>query len=491
MKISLRFNAILRILLTACNIVIPIIIGPYIIKTLSKTSYDTYTKANVEVGLFLMLAGVSIFTYGVRSISKIRENKEEVKKTFTEIFIYSFVLTSLFSILYLLYITFINNHSGETIYYILMLQFIGSFVSVEWMNEAFEDYKFITIKSLIVKVLYVSSIFTFIKSDNLISYTYIISFTFILDNLISFIYIYRKHSLSFKGLNLKKHLKPIILIFLISNISLMYMQADKLMLGLMLSDNAVTTYTIPSYIVVSIYNVILSIFVVAIPRLNDYYHNKSKDDFRKLYNEILRTFLIIFIPLIVFVFVLSDDIIILYTSSKYLESIIPLKYFSIVILLNATVYLQREGILYVFEMEKKIIKYNLIGGIINIGLNIVLYFLGLFNPITCIITLGFSFLFLNIIMRIFVLREIDNRIVLFDTQISKYIVLSIIVVLIDYFISLFIFNLLIKLIVCFVLFIIIYLLGLIITKDSIFRLNWKICLAEVRKMKDRLFKRRV
>lgn len=489
LKLSLRLNAVLRILLTACNIIIPIIVGPYIIRTLSKTSYDTYTKANVEVGLFLMLASVSIFTYGVRSISKIREKKEEVKKTFTEIFIYSFILTSLFTILYLLYVTLVGNHSGETIYYILMLQFIGSFVAVEWMNEAFEDYKFITIKSLLVKLAYIASIFIFVRSDNLISYTYIISFTFILDDLISFIYIYKKHGLTFKGLNLKKHLKPIILIFLISNISLMYMQADKLMLGLMLSDHAVTTYTIPSYIVVSIYNVILSIFIVAVPRLNDYFHNRSKEDFRKLYNEILRTFFIIFIPLIVFVFVLSDDIISLYTSSKYLESITPLKYFCIVIFLNATVYLQREGILYVFEKEKKIIKYNLLGGIINIGLNLLLYFLGVFNPTTAIITLGVSFLFLSVIMRMFVAREIDNKILLIDKQIIKYMLISVIVVLVDYLFSLIISNLLIRLIVVFIVFGIVYLLGLIITKDRILILNYKVGKKEILKIKDKFFKR--
>ena len=488
MKISLRFNAILRILLTACNIIIPIFVGPYIIKTLSKTSYDTYTKANVEVGLFLMLAGVSIFTYGVRSISKIRDKKEEVKKTFTEIFIYSFILTSFFSILYLLYITFINNHYGEVIYYILMLQFIGSFVAVEWMNEAFEDYKFITIKSLFVKILYIASIFLFVRRDNIINYTFIISFTFIFDNLISFIYIYKKHSLSFKGLNLKRHLKPIILIFLISNISLMYMQADKLMLGLMLSDNAVTTYTIPSYIVVSIYNVIVSLFVVTVPRLNDYFHNKTKEDFKILYNEIIRTFFIIFIPLIVFVFVLSDDIIIIYTSSKYMESIIPLKYFCIVIFLNATVYLQREGILYIFEKENKIIKYNLIGGIINIGLNLLLYFLGIFNPSTAIITLGISYLFLGVIMKMFVRREIDKGIVLVNKQIIKYMIISISIVIIDYIFSLVISDLLFRLIVVFGVFVIVYLLGLVFTKDSIFILNWRIFKREALKLKDKIFK---
>jgi len=78
-KLSLRYNALLRIILTACNIIIPIIVGPYIIRILSRTSYDTYTKASVELQLFLMLASVSIYTYGLRTISKIREKKEEVK----------------------------------------------------------------------------------------------------------------------------------------------------------------------------------------------------------------------------------------------------------------------------------------------------------------------------------------------------------------------------------------------------------------------------
>ena len=187
-------------------------------------------------------------------------------------------------------------------------------------------------------------------------------------------------------------------------------------------------------------------------------------------------------------FVLSSDIVTLYTSGKYIESIIPLKYFSIVIFLNAIVHIQREGILYIFEKEKKIIKYNLIGGIINILLNVILYFLGLFNPVTAIITLGISFLFLSVVMRIFVRNAVNKDIILIDRNIIKYIVISLIVVLINYGFGIIVGNLLIKFIMVFITFGVLYLLGLIITKDHILLMNYRIIKNALIKYKDKMRK---
>ncbi|HHX00534.1 MAG TPA: hypothetical protein GX740_04440, partial [Acholeplasmataceae bacterium] len=183
---------------------------------------------------------------------------------------------------------------------------------------------------------------------------------------------------------------------------------------------------------------------------------------------------IVFIPILVFIFVLSDEIIILYASGKYNESITPLKYFSLVIFLNATTYLQREGVLYVFEREKYIIKFNLIAGLINIISNLILYFLGLFTPTTAIITLGISFFFLTVIMRINVKREVNEKIKLIDLHTIKYFGFSLAVVLINFFIGLFISNMLIKLGLVLIVFFIIYLILLMISKDKILLINYKI-----------------
>src|SRR5690606_19734738 len=132
------------------------------------------------------------------------------------------------------------------------------------------------------------------------------------------------------------------------------------------------------------------------------------------------------------------------------------------------------GILYIFEKESKIIKFNLIGGIINIGTNLILYFLGLFNPTTAIITLGTSFLFLRIMMRINVRKTINHKLALIDKDILKYMVVSLSVVVIDYFISNRVTNFFIRLIMIFGVFGIIYSVLLFSTTNDILLLNYKV-----------------
>ena len=486
MKLSIRLNAIFKILLTTFNIIIPIFVGPYVIRMLSRTSYDTFSKASVEIQLFLTLATLGFYTYGIRSISKIRQDKQACKRLFSELLLVEIIANVFFFLMYLLYIMFINNHQGEVIYFILMIQFLGSSVSVEWMHEALEDYRFITFKSIAVKVLYIVLILLFVKGDDITIYGMIISFTFVLDNVLSFVYILFKRGVTLRGLQFKKHFKPLLLIFLITNISLLYTHADKMMLGLLLSDSAVATYNIPSYIVTSIYNIIISIFIVAIPRLNEYLTNKQKDDYLTLYNELVQTFCLIFIPLLVFTFIFSDDIIILYAANKYNDSIIPLKAFTIVIFLNALVYLQREGVCYLHEKEKRIITYNLIGGLFNVSSNLLLYFLGLFNPLTAIITLGISFLIVNVLLRIYIYRKIDSKIILINKNIIFYFLSSLVIVGIDYLFSIAISNLIIRLMVTFGSAVIVYLLILVIIRDKIIFTNIKVYLGKLRRLKNSL-----
>lgn len=109
------------------------------------------------------------------------------------------------------------------------------------------------------------------------------------------------------------------------------------------------------------------------------------------------------------------------------------------------------------------------------------------NPVTAIITLGISFVFLNIVMRLHVIKKIDKNITLIDKHIIKYIMIAVSVVVIDFIVGMLIGNILIRLVVVFGAFMIVYSLGLIITKDSILLLNWNVCIKVIRKIKNKLF----
>ncbi len=480
MKQSLRLNIVFKILLSICNIFIPLLVGPYIIRALSRTSYDLYTKASVEIQLFLTLATSAIYTYGIRSLSKLRDQKDKMKKQFFEIFFWELIFNAFFFFLYFLYTTFFNSHQNKAIYYVLMIQFVGSSLAVEWMNEALEDYRFITIKSLLVKGIYIAMIFIFVRGDNLISYGIVVSLAFVLENLFSFLYLIYKQGIKRKKLQLLNHIKGIFLAFLIVNISLLYVQTDKIMLASLISDSAVTTYTIPNYIVTSIYNVIISLFIVAIPRLNKLFTTKSYQEYHQLYNELSRAFLIIFIPILFYVFINSEAIIILYAAGKYNDCINPLKLYTIAIFFNALVFIQREGVLYILEKEKIIITYNLIGGLINLCSNFLLFALGLFNPTNAIITLIISYIIVAFLMKYQIKKNLSQDLHLISKPLFSYILFSLPIFLINYFLKKLSLSIINHLIFSLLIFIIIYLGFLFIFKDQVFLNNLKTSLTKIK-----------
>ena len=165
---------------------------------------------------------------------------------------------------------------SKMIYLVLGLKVFANIFMVEWLNEAVENYRFITIKTVIVRLIYVIGIFAFIhKPDDVVKYSVIIVLTDILNNLISFIYVSKRIPISFKDLEIKKHIVPLISILIISNVNLLYTQFDKMMLGQVVDKVSVTVYKTPQDITYMISNLLASIVMVAVPRLA-YYNSNNK-----------------------------------------------------------------------------------------------------------------------------------------------------------------------------------------------------------------------
>lgn len=57
-------------------------------------------------------------------------------------------------ILYIIYSLIISTGMASTLYLVMTIQIFANIFYVEFVNEALENYKFITIKSIIVKIIY-------------------------------------------------------------------------------------------------------------------------------------------------------------------------------------------------------------------------------------------------------------------------------------------------------------------------------------------------
>ena len=422
---SLLKNSIYKAILTIVDLVIPIFIGPYIARILDVNLYGTYNKIYSEMQVFLVFAGFGIYNYGVREISKIRNNKEKVSKLFTNLFIFSLITNLICLMIFLIYGFTSSSGIATSIYFLVAIQIVANIFYMEFVNEALENYSFITIKGVIVKILYFLLLIIFVKKpEDILLYALIVGITVFLNYIISFIYIKKKIKFNFKKVKLKKYIKPLIYVLIINNVSLLYAQLDKIMLGQFVDGVSVTIYYISYYIVTTITSIPAAMIYVAIPRVSYLLENKNSKEHDELINKILSTFLMFVIPMCIGMFVLTREIITIYGSDKYLGAIIPFYIICCFRIITCIGFLFVQLIFYPSGNEKKYIKFSLLCGILNAGLNTLLVIFKVFNPATAILTTGISETILFILELIYIKVKMKLEISLLNKNYIKYFITS-------------------------------------------------------------------
>ncbi len=76
MQKSIFKNTLLKMLLSIFNILIPLLIGPYIARLFDKELYGRYNDALTIISIMIPIAGFGIYNYGIRTISRIRETRK-------------------------------------------------------------------------------------------------------------------------------------------------------------------------------------------------------------------------------------------------------------------------------------------------------------------------------------------------------------------------------------------------------------------------------
>ena len=423
---QIKKNIIAKSVLSLLNIAVPILIGPYIIRVLDIDLYTEFNKSLSLLAWFFPFAVFGVSNYGLREISRIRNDRDQVNIVFSEYFFINILTSSVIFIIYLLFILLFISPSGIYfyIYFIISSQILFSFLGVEYVNEAFENYGFILYKNIILRIFYVIFIFLFVrKSMDIINYALISTITALLSNIISFIYIKKTISLVRVFLtNLKKIVKKLFIILLLFNSSMLYTTLDRLFLSLFTKTHDITYYAITQNILTALLSVFLSIILVTIPRLSYYYSNRLLKEFENLLSKSSSLFYLLFIPSCVGICLLSNQIMLLYGGERHIDSGPILGIFSLYFILIAVDNVASKQILFVTGRERLLTKIFFIGGFINLAGNILLLYLDKLTAVNVIITTMISEIFVVVIEQYYI-RKINKNYAI-NKQFIKYILLA-------------------------------------------------------------------
>lgn len=400
MKSSLAKNAIYKVILNVFNLLVPLFVGPYVAGLLTPELYGVYNRVYAEFQVFFIIGAFGIYNYGVREISKVRSDKKKFTNIFTSLFVIGILSNALVTVFYVGYLIIRGNGIDQYVYLVMIIQLVSNVFYIEFVNEAVENYRFIAIKTILIRLAYLISIFAFVrKPSDVIIYSVVVSMTVLLNNLASFFYLKKQYKFDFANVKILCHIIPLIVNLIFTNVELLYGQLDKVLLGVFVSDIAVTEYTLPTTLAGMLSTIPLSLITVAIPRLSKYLGENERESYISTLKNTCRTYMAILIPMSFGVMVLAKEIMWLYSKDVYTYTYPVL----ICAALSRAVFgyqsIMTYLVMYVNNMEKKLTILLFQGGIINCILNFVLILIGQFSALSSLVTTMFAvivFIFLSL-----------------------------------------------------------------------------------------------
>lgn len=322
---SLKINYFLYLTRTLINLLFPLITFPYVCRILGPEGQGKVTYIASIVALFTMFSQLGIPIYGLRECSKINDDKQKLKQFITEISIIQLFTSGICTVIYFAYIFFIVKTNTLLFYIYLPQIFFNTFI-YDYYFTAKEEQKFITVRYVIVRVIELLLLFIFVHGKNaLIIYGILLNFVPILVFFINLAGLKDLLKEPLQKLELKKHIKPIVVIFLATVAVTLYCNLDNVMLGSMINDKAVGYYGTANKIVRIIINVATATSAILYPRLQKAAKAHDWDNYGKYSRDYICYTLIFSIPATVGLALLANGIINITAGSEFAPSVSAMK----------------------------------------------------------------------------------------------------------------------------------------------------------------------
>ena len=377
---SITKNYIYNLFYQILIIIVPLITTPYLSRVLGAENIGIYSYTLSITTYFILLGSLGVSTYGQREIAYVRDDKKLTTKTFIEILTMK-VITLTISII-IFYFTFANNGEYSTYYKILLLEIVANMIDISWFFQGQEEFKKTVIRNMIVKLISVICIFLFVKTqEDLIKYFLIYVLSTFLGNLSLWLYLPKYlQKIKIKELNIWKHLKPTIGLFIPQIAVQIYTVLDKTMIGTIVEDKSeVGFYEQAQKIIKLLVTIATALGTVMIPRMANTFANGERDKLRGYMNKSFKFVLLLAFPLMLGIISIVDKFVPIFYGDGYEKVIYLIITISPIILAIGLSNVIGAQYLLPTKQQKKYTISVVIGAIVNFIFNMI--FLNLWRAI--------------------------------------------------------------------------------------------------------------
>lgn len=346
---------------------------PYINRVLQVERMGAVNFANTFVNYFIQIAGLGIANYAIREGARRRDNKAELSLFCSQMFTINMLSTLVsYGILFVLMFVFPDLRTYNTLIYILSINIIGTTIGLSWLYTILEDYVYITVRSLAFQLIALVLMFVFVKSEvDVWKYAAILVVSTSGSGILNFIHSRKYISLKLvRNIELKKHLGPIMVLFASSIAMIIYVNSDSTMIGLISGDYYNGLYSVSVKIYTILKNILVSVFIVTLPRLSYYLSNGFESKYKALLKKSLSLVVILIFPVIVGINMLCNEVIYIVGGKNYLGATTSLHILSVAIFFSLIATYFTNSILLPKKQEKIVFIATAISALVNVCLNL-------------------------------------------------------------------------------------------------------------------------
>lgn len=371
---SIKKNFIYNSILTVSRYIFPLLVFPYVTRVLGVDNIGLCNFYTSVINYFIMLAMMGVGTVGLREIAKSKHDKNLLSQTYSSILTIN-VSATIISLILLIVLTLVVTkfRQNTLLMWIGAAQVFFNTFLVEWLYKGLEEFKYITIRTICVNVIYTICVFVFVRESNdYVIYFALTSLVVVVNSLINILHSRKYVRFSFNGLIIKPFVKPFIILGFYAFLTSMYTSFNVMYLGFVSTDTEVGYYTTA----IKMYGAVIAFFTaftgVMMPRLSSLVGSNNKEEFNLLIDKSFSILIAISIPLILFSEAFAPQIIRLIAGPGYEGAVTPMRLLVPLMLVIGYEQITVMQILMPLGKDRAVFTNAMIGAIIGISLNLLL-----------------------------------------------------------------------------------------------------------------------
>ena len=371
---GLKKNIVYSSFLTLSNYIFGLLIFPYVARVLGVQNMGTIDFVTNLIGYFLLFSSFGISTLGIREIAKVKNDKKDLNRCYSSLLFLNLIYTV--TTLFILYIA-IYIVDRLLPYRLLLLigsiQVLSTTFLIEWLFRGLEDFRFITIRNIGIKILYVFFVFYLVNEpeDYVLFFALTIGMV-LLNAIVNLWYSKRFVSFSLKNVSINEYVRSSISLGIYCVLTSMYTTFNVVFLGLSSDSIQVGYYSTA----LKIYTIVLGFYTaftsVMMPRSSSLLTEKRMTEFNNLIKKSFELLYTLSFPLIIVCVCLAPQIIDILAGTQYNGAILPMRIIVPLLFVVGIAQILALQIIIPLQKDKWTLIASSFGAVIGIILNFVL-----------------------------------------------------------------------------------------------------------------------